>query len=65
MGKFSKKQRKLIRKIKESYLAKGVPPETSLDFYRPVNLLGKGSFGKVFSGREILTDKMVAIKCID
>jgi len=30
-----------------------------------VKLLGKGSFGKVFQGVEILTDKMVAIKCID
>jgi len=30
-----------------------------------VKLLGKGSFGKVHLGKEILTDKLVAIKCID
>jgi serine/threonine protein kinase len=27
--------------------------------------LGKGSFGKVHLGKEILTDNFVAIKCID
>jgi serine/threonine protein kinase len=36
-----------------------------LDFYKLVKLLGKGSFGKVHLGKEILTDKLVAIKCID
>ena len=61
----SKCQKKLITKIKKSYKEKGVPPKTSLDFYLPLKLLGKGSFGKVFQGREILTNKMVAIKSID
>jgi serine/threonine protein kinase len=30
-----------------------------------IKLLGKGSFGKVHLGKEILTDNFVAIKCID
>jgi len=62
---FSKQQKTLINQIKESYEKKGKPPSTSLDFYKLVKLLGKGSFGKVHLGREILTDKLVAIKCID
>jgi len=30
-----------------------------------VKLLGKGSFGKVFMGKETMTDQFIAIKCID
>jgi serine/threonine protein kinase len=62
---FSKQQKNLINQIKNSYKEKGKPPQTSLDFYKLVKLLGKGSFGKVHLGKEILTDKLVAIKCID
>ena len=38
---------------------------TSLDFYNLIKLIGRGSFGKVHLGKEILTNKLVAIKCID
>jgi serine/threonine protein kinase len=38
---------------------------TNLDCYRIIQCIGKGSFGKVHLGEQILTKKPVAIKAID
>lgn len=59
------KKDKIIKEIKESFQQKQKPPQTTLDYYKLIKLLGKGSFGKVHLGKEILTDNFVAIKCID
>ena len=40
-------------------------PQTTLDFYKFVKLIGKGAFGKVTLGVHKLTGKKVAIKTID
>lgn len=40
-------------------------PKTSLQFYKILKLIGKGSFGKVHLGIHVLSQKKVAIKCID
>lgn len=40
-------------------------PKTTLQFYKIIKLLGRGSFGKVHLGIHLLTRKRVAIKCID
>lgn len=40
-------------------------PKTTLQFYKVIKLIGKGSFGKVHLGIHLLTRKKVAIKCID
>jgi serine/threonine protein kinase len=40
-------------------------PPTTLDFYKFVNLIGKGAFGKVTLGIHKLTGRYVAIKTID
>ncbi len=42
----------------------GIPP-TSMEYYKFVRLIGKGSFGKVMLGMHKLTGKYVAIKAID
>ena len=57
--------KRITNKIKKSFKDKGKPPTTTLDYYKFIKLLGKGSFGKVHLMKEILTDKFVAIKCID
>jgi len=40
-------------------------PVTSLEFYKFVELIGKGAFGKVTLGIHKLTGRHVAIKTID
>jgi len=57
--------KRITNKIKKSFKDKGKPPQTTLDYYKLIKLLGKGSFGKVHMGKEILTNNYVAIKCID
>lgn len=39
--------------------------KTSIDFYDMVKIIGKGSFGKVHLGVQVLTNSKVAIKTID
>lgn len=40
-------------------------PETTLDYYKFIKLIGKGAFGKVTLGIHKLTGKQVAIKTVD
>ena len=40
-------------------------PKTTLQFFKIIRLIGKGSFGKVHLGIHLLTRRKVAIKCID
>lgn len=55
----------LIKYLTEySHIHKTVP-KTTLQFYKIIKLLGRGSFGKVHLGIHLLTRKRVAIKCID
>jgi 5'-AMP-activated protein kinase catalytic alpha subunit len=55
----------LIEFIKNYHANNKVYPKTSLQFYKILKMIGKGSFGKVHLGLHILTGKKVAIKCID
>jgi len=49
-----------------SYTKKnGKVPKTTLQFFKIIRLIGKGSFGKVHLGLHLLTRHKVAIKCID
>ena len=57
--------KRIQSKIRQAFARDDKPPQTTLDFYRLTKLLGKGSFGKVHLGKHILTDQLVAIKCID
>ena len=65
---------KLAREIKQSTSTKGIKHfKTTLDCYRVsflskkkiIECIGKGSFGKVHLGEQIMTKKHVAIKAID
>lgn len=63
--KVEEERQGLINYIKNNQqLNKGVP-RTTLQFYKIVKLLGRGSFGKVHLGIHLLTRRKVAIKCID
>jgi serine/threonine protein kinase len=56
---------RLIRYIKAHVKKYNTIPQTTLDFYKFVKLLGKGAFGKITLGIHKLTGMKVAIKSID
>jgi len=60
-----KEREKLIRFNKEYCKKHKSLPSTVLDFYKFVQLIGKGAFGKVTLGIHKLTGRYVAIKAID
>ena len=55
----------LIKTNKESFENFNMSPNTSLDYYRLVKVIGKGSFGVVYLGIHLLTGQNVAIKTIE
>ena len=63
--KIMKEREKLIRFNKEYCKKHKSLPSTVLDFYKFVQLIGKGAFGKVTLGIHKLTGRYVAIRAID
>ena len=57
-------RRNIKEEIKDSIKANSIP-ETKLHFYQIIKLIGKGSFGKVYLGLQKLTNRLVAIKCLE
>ena len=55
----------LKSEIAASFKLGAISPKTTLSFYRILKLLGKGSFGKVYMASQVLTNRVVAIKCLD
>jgi len=51
--------------IRKSFIAKGVAPKTTPEFYRAGKMLGRGAFGKVSLGMHKLCRKLVALKSIN
>lgn len=51
--------------IQTSFKIGSEGPKTTLHYYRILKLLGKGSFGKVYMASQVLTNRVVAIKCLD
>jgi hypothetical protein len=51
----------LIQKINKTFLTKKKAPATSTCFYHVQKIVGKGSFGKVFLGTSLLTQKVYHI----
>ena len=58
-------RRNLRNEIKHSLLEKQKVPETTLQYYQIIKLIGKGSFGRVYLGLQKLTNRLVAIKCLE
>jgi len=59
-------ERDNLIKFNKSYIKKHKKiPETTLENYKCVKLIGKGAFGKVMLGIHKLTGKSVAIKAIE
>ena len=54
----------LIKYIAQHFLQFNECPVTTIEFYRPIGLIGKGAFGKVLHCEHKLTGKKVAIKAI-
>lgn len=61
----TQERERLIKFIKAHVKKYNQIPQTTLDFYKFVKLLGKGAFGKITLGIHKLTGKQVAIKSID
>mmetsp|Transcript_16039 Transcript_16039/g.29391 ORF Transcript_16039/g.29391 Transcript_16039/m.29391 type:complete len:495 (+) Transcript_16039:1017-2501(+) len=59
------RREKLRLSIERHYLKKGVIPQTTSEYYRYGEVLGKGAFGKVILGVHVLTGFKVAIKMIE
>lgn len=57
-------KKSLAKYISQYFLQYNDCPQTSIEFYRVVNLIGKGAFGKVLLCEHRLTGKKVAIKAI-
>ena len=53
------------KEIISAFKIGGDGPKTTLHFYRILKLLGKGSFCKVYMASQVLTNRVVAIKCLD
>lgn len=53
-------KQKITQNLKEHGFIK-----TDLSFYYLLDLIGKGAFGKVYSGIQKITNWLVAIKCLD
>jgi len=63
--RFETEKENLTRFILKSFRTKGLPPVTTLDFYKITKQIGKGAFGKVYLGIHKLSGIEVAIKTID
>ena len=59
-----KKVKNNIELFYKTSLPNKVPP-TDLSNYKLIKLIGKGSFGKVYLGVQLLTSRLVAIKCLE
>ena len=64
-GVIMKERDKLIKYNKQYLKKHRQMPRTSLEFYKFVDMIGKGAFGKVMLGIHKLTGRYVAIKAID
>ena len=62
---FKIQKKELIKRIKKEVEEKGDIPKTTFDFFYISNLLGEGSYGKVYEGRSLLLSQPVAIKIYD
>lgn len=66
MNKSILQERDRLINYNKHYIKKhGAMPNTSLEFYKFVELIGKGAFGKVTLAIHKLTGRYVAIKTID
>ena len=64
-GELMKEREKLIKYNKQYLKKHRQMPQTSLEYYKFVEMIGKGAFGKVMLGIHKLTGRYVAIKAID
>ena len=55
----------LLKKQIENNISKNSKIKTNLNFYKILKLIGKGSFGKVYLSVQKLTNRLVAIKCLE